>query len=180
MNADRLTRRDALALAVATASPLLLGAGAASAQDEGDAVVLQGAIVLEQTAVVVYDTAVSSGLLDREAKRVAELFRDQEQEHADALIAAFERLGGSAPKPPEAAAIPGLSELKSQAGVTAYAIELETTAVAAYYQAHQQLQDPELLRTTAGIMANEGQHLVVLRESVGRAPVPNAFETGER
>ena len=35
-----------------------------------------------------------------------------------------------------------------------------------------------LLRTTAQIMASEGQHLVVLRQALGRDPVPNAFETG--
>ena len=29
-------------------------------------------------------------------------------------------------------------------------------------------------------MANEGQHLVVLRKAAGKDPVPNAFETGEK
>jgi len=28
-------------------------------------------------------------------------------------------------------------------------------------------------------MANEGQHLVVLRQAVKQDPVPNAFETGK-
>jgi hypothetical protein len=28
-------------------------------------------------------------------------------------------------------------------------------------------------------MASEGQHLAVLREALGRPPVPNAFETGQ-
>ena len=51
-------------------------------------------------------------------------------------------------------------------------------ALAAYYQAHQKLRGAKLLRTTARIMASEGQHLVVLRQALGRDPVPNAFETG--
>jgi hypothetical protein len=29
-------------------------------------------------------------------------------------------------------------------------------------------------------MANEAQHLVVLRQAVKQDPVPNAFETGEK
>jgi hypothetical protein len=36
------------------------------------------------------------------------------------------------------------------------------------------------LKTGAQIMADEGQHLVVLREALGRNPAPNAFETGQK
>ena len=51
-------------------------------------------------------------------------------------------------------------------------------AVAAYYDAHGKLKDPKLLATGAQIMANEGQHLAVLRPLVNQPPVPDAFETG--
>jgi rubrerythrin len=182
------TRRDAMrrgiaaggALLAATSIPLLLGVRNAFAQEEDDdAAILEAAIRLEQTAVVAYDTAAGSGLLDAATTRVAELFRDQEQEHADALTTALDQLGGSAPRPPAPDAIEGLGDLRSQAEVANFAIELETMAVAAYYDAHQKLQTAELLQTGASIMANEGQHLVVLRQAVGKDPVPNAFETGE-
>lgn len=181
------TRRDALrrgiavggAVLAATSIPLLLGVRNAFAQSEDDATILAAAIGLEQTAVVAYDTAADSGLLDRATTGVAELFRDQEQEHADGLTTALEALGGSAPEPPTADSIEGLGGLRSQEEVANFAIELETMAVAAYYDAHQKLQDAKLLQTGASIMANEGQHLVVLRQAVGKAPVPNAFETGE-
>lgn len=181
------TRRDALrrgiamggAVLAATSIPLLLGVRNAFAQSEDDATVLAAAIGLEQTAVVAYDTAARSGLLDRATTGVAELFRDQEQEHADGLTTALEALGGSAPEPPTADSIEGLGGLRSQEEVANFAIELETMAVAAYYDAHQKLQDAKLLQTGASIMANEGQHLVVLRQAVGKDPVPNAFETGE-
>ena len=53
------------------------------------------------------------------------------------------------------------------------------TAVAAYYDAHRKLIAAGLLQTAASIMANEGQHLVVLRQAAGQAPVPNALETGD-
>ena len=55
----------------------------------------------------------------------------------------------------------------------------ETNAIAAYYEAQQSLRRAEFLQTTAAIMANEGQHLALLREALHREPVPNAFETGQ-
>ena len=184
------TRRDAMrrgiavggTLLAATSIPLLLRVRNAFAQSEGDgdAGILTAAIGLEQTAVVAYDTAAASGLLDAATTKVAEKFRDQEQEHADALKTALEELGGTAPSPPKPEDVEGLSGLESQADVANFAIELETMAVAAYYDAHQKLEDVKLLQTGASIMANEGQHLVVLRQAVKKDPVPNAFETGER
>ena len=101
------TRRDALrrgailggGVLAATSIPLLLGVRNAFAQSDGDAAILEAAIGLEQTAVVAYDTAAASGLLDPAVEDVAILFRDQEQEHADALITALEDLGGTARSP---------------------------------------------------------------------------------
>lgn len=59
----------------------------------------------------------------------------------------------------------------------AFALELEAMAVAAYHDAHRRLRDVALLKTAASVMATEGQHLVVVRRALGRAPVPRAFET---
>jgi rubrerythrin len=182
------TRRDALRRGIAvggiaigaTAIPTLLRIRNAFGQDGGgDARILASAIRLEQTAVVAYDTVATSGLLQGKVRRTAELFRDQEQEHADGLRAALQALGGEAPAPPERQRVPGLSELRSAADVASFAIELETMAIAAYYRAHARLKDPKLLATAARIMANEGQHLAVLRPLVNKPAVPDAFETGQ-
>jgi hypothetical protein len=51
--------------------------------------------------------------------------------------------------------------------------------VAAYFDAMGRLGEARLLQRSATIMANEGQHLAILRRRAGRDPVPNAFETGE-
>lgn len=174
----------------ATAIPLLLRVRNAFAQSEGDAAILESATGLEQIAVFSYQAAIDSGALDKDVTKVAELFRDQEQEHADGLGTALEALGGTRPaKPMDVKAVDevlaglgisnGLQTLKDQAGIAMFAIELETAAVAAYYDAHQKLQDAKLLQTGASIMANEGQHLVVLRQALGKPAVPNAFETGK-
>jgi rubrerythrin len=180
------TRREALgrgavlggAALGAAAMPSLLAPRASSAAARDDARILAAAIGLEQTAVVTYATAGSSGLLGPRLEEVARRFRDQEQEHADALIAALRQLGGRPPPPPRPSQVAGLESLRTREQVLSFAVGLELKAVAAYYEAQQALSDPGLLRTGAQIMANEGQHLVVLRQALGRQPLPGAFETG--
>lgn len=183
------TRRDALRRGVvlgggvvaAAGVPALLKARNAFAQAEGDAAILESAVALEQTAVVAYETAAKSGLLDPPLEKVAKRFQRQEQEHADGLTTALEGLGGEVRPKPKPEEIEGLGDVKSQQDVLRFAIELENMAVAAYYDAQAKLEDPKLLETTAQIMGNEGQHLVVLRKAAGEKElVPEAFEKGRQ
>jgi len=181
------TRRDAVKKGIAlgggvlaaAAIPTLLMVRNAMAQAGSDEDIVAGAVGLEQTAVVAYATAAKSGLLKGPVEQAATLFGKQEQEHADGLITALEGLGGKAPSPPTPDQVKGLSQVKNQNEILEFAVELETMAVAAYYEAHQRLQDAKLRQTGSSIMYNEGQHLVVLRQALNQNPVPNAFETGE-
>lgn len=181
------TRRDAVrrgiaaggALLAAASVPLLARARSAFAQADGDAEILKAAIALEQTAAVAYGALVGSGVLDEDLAAVLRLLREQEQEHVDALAMALESLGGGAPEPPAPEDVDGLGALRSRADVLRFGIELERMAVAAYYDAHAKLQDAKLLQTSASIMAADAQHLVVLRQELGRDPSPDAFVTGE-
>jgi rubrerythrin len=172
------------AIVAASSIPLLLSVRNAFAAAGGDAEILGGAIHLEQVAVLAYGAALDSKLLTTGFAKVAARFRDHEQEHADALTTALKDLGGT--PPPQATAkdidavVKGLGDVTSQADVANFAIELEMAAVAAYYDAHRRLIDAKLLQTGASIMANEAQHLVVLRQAVKQDPVPNAFETGAK
>jgi len=183
------TRREAVqrgiisggAIVAASTIPILIWVGKAFAQSDGDGAVLESAVGLEQTAVVAYDTAIGSGLLEASVAVVVRLVRDQEQEHADALSRALEDLGGTPPGPPAAADVEGLAAARSQEDILRFAVELENMAVMAYVDAHMKLQSPELLKTGTQIMANEGQHLVLLRQALGATPaqsVPSAFEAG--
>jgi hypothetical protein len=97
----------------------------------------------------------------------------------DVLSRALEKLDGTPPRPPTPREIEGLVRLRNQDELLRFAIELETMALAAYYDAHQKLQDGRLLQTAASIMSSAGQHLVLLRQALGHNPVPHAFETGE-
>lgn len=192
------TRRDLLrrgiavggATVAASSVPLLLGVRNAFAEAGGDQAILTSAVGLEQVAVFAYGAAIRSGALDPARKKVATLFRAQEQEHADGLKAALTAMGGKLPATPRSVeevdralgsigiGTP-LGSLKHQKQILMFAIELETAAVAAYYDAHQKLVSAQLLATGAQIMANEGQHLVTLRTALGREPLPNAFESGK-
>ncbi len=186
------SRRELLELGAAAGAsllaagtiPLPLGAASALAQTETDddpSSILEAAIGLEQGAVLAYTAAADSGKLDAENERAASLFARQDQEHADALTAALEDLGGVAPRKPSGSFdVPGLSEALSsgQAAFVRFVIELETATIRGYYEATAKLTDPRLLSLGASIMANEAQHLVVLRQVLGRAPSPRAFVTG--
>lgn len=181
------TRRDAVrrglilggGVIAASSIPLLLRIRDAFAKSEGDAGILEAAIGLEQTAVVTYETAAKSGKLKPPVEAAARLFQTQEQEHALALTAALQDLGGTPPAAPKAADVEGLSDLKNQNDILNFAIELENMGVVAYVDAAAKLRSPELVKTGAQIVSNEAQHLVVLRQTLGRDPVPAAFEAGQ-
>jgi rubrerythrin len=172
-------------LAIAASSvPVLLAVRNAFAQAGDDGEILQRAINLERIAVIAYTAAIDSGLLSAAVEKLVRQFRGHEQQHADALTTALTDLGGSPPPKPAGVkdvdkVVKGLGDARSEADLANLAIELETAAVAAYYDAHRRLIDAKLLQTGASIMASEGQHLVVLRQTVKKEPVPNAFETGE-
>lgn len=168
----------ATALAASTAAPLLTVSDA-FAQADDDAAIVEAAIGLEQQAVLAYTAAAKGDKLGRGSGR---LFARQEQEHADVLIAALKDLGGTAPeRPSNPREIPGLAEAAagSQDDFARFAIEFETATVQAYYEATARLKDPKLLSAAVSIMANEAQHLVVLRQAIGQNPSPHAFVTGQ-
>jgi rubrerythrin len=182
------SRRDAVRRGLAAGGavigaalvPALLSVrDAFAAAPQNDAGILGSAIRLENTAVAAYAAAVNSGVLTAPFRRTAVLFGRQEAEHAAALTAALRSLGGTPPAGTDAKLLAPLKSAKSQAQVARFAIELETMAVAAYYDAARKLQQARLLQTSAQIMSNEGQHLVVLRQALGKGPVPNAFENGK-
>ena len=182
------TRRDAVrrglvaggAVLGASLVPALLSVRKAfAAGPQNDAGILASAIRLENTAVAAYAAAVQSGVLTPQFRRTAALFGRQEAEHAAALTTALKGMGGTPPAGTDAKLLAPLKSARSQKQVAQFAIELETMVIAAYYDASKKLQQARLLQTSAQIMSNEGQHLAVLRQVLGKDPVPHAFENGK-
>jgi hypothetical protein len=179
-----LLRLGGLALA-AGAIPALWAARSASADSSTDVPLMQKAITLERSTVIAYDTVIAGATLSPALVAVLRGFRAHQQAHAETLTTALTDLGGAPPPPPQGVAAvdefaKGLGGARTQGQVLSFLVELETAAVAVYYDAMGKLGEARLLQTSATIMANHGQHLAILRRRAGRAPVPNAFETGEQ
>jgi rubrerythrin len=183
------TRREAMrrgllaggTLAAVATVPALLRAQLAFAQSSDDIDIIKTAAEMEIQAVVAYDTLVKTGFLRGPVGDLIRLFRDQEQEHYNALARILDDNGEDEPDKPQPADIPGLGGLASEQLMLSFAIDLENGLIKEYVQAFDKLEDADLLKTTSQIMSNEGQHLVMLRLALGADPValvPSAFETG--
>ena len=139
---------------------------------------LVAALKFEQTGVVAYEAIANSGKLSVRTTTLLRMLQDHDNQHAQQLAAALDSQGTKAPIPPRRAAIPALAGVHDDATAVAFAIDLELRAVGAYNQVVRYAGDPNLLRTVAGAMGTDGQHLVVLRQLARRTPVPGAFERG--
>jgi hypothetical protein len=136
------------------------------------------ALKVEQTAVVAYEAIANSGKLSVHATALMRVLQEHDAQHAAQLVAALDSQGVKPPIPPRRATIPALAGVRDDAGAAHFAIDLELRAVGAYNEVARNLADANLLRTVAGAMGTDGQHLVVLRQLVRRVPVPGAFERG--
>ena len=180
----RVALERGLAAAAAGAAALTLGnllrAGRAFGQDEAasaedDPSVIEGAIGVEQQAVAAYE---AKGRLLGSAVPVAELFARQHAEHVAALSKAQQDLGGDVPQAPLPSDIPGLTEVRAARQMIEFSIAIESQCLAYFVDAATKLDSGDLLRAGAQIAANDGQHLVVLRQALGIVPVPSAYPSG--
>ncbi len=153
---------------------LAAGAKPSAGQTEADVRILNTALGAEQEAVAAYQAGAESGLLAKEVLATALAFQGHHKEHAAALAATVEKLGG---KPAAAKArydFP-LAQLKSQADVLHFAAGLERGAISAYLGAVPLFADRALAQVAASILGDEAMHWAVLRQALGEAPVPSAF-----
>jgi rubrerythrin len=136
--------------------------------------VVERLLRIEQRSVQIYEELARSGGLRGRAAEAADLFLAHERRHVDALKQAL-----AAMKAP----VPGVAPGRAGVGGTARemirtALDHELTCIRAYQSAQGSLKAPALLGSAAGVMANEAQHLAVLRQLLGEQPAPVAFVTG--
>lgn len=110
---------------------------------------------------------------------VARKFGAQEQEHADAATKMLRGLGSEAEPSEETIEV---QELKTRRDALIFLYEMESETISNELNAlgllHLSWPRPEL----TSMVANQAQHLVLLRRALGAPPletVPQAFETGE-
>ena len=180
-----LSRRRALAgsglVLSATAVALLGGRDALAAETkpgaadaEADVRILNTALGAEYEAVAAYQVGADSGLLGKDVLGVAVAFQGHHKEHAAAIAATVQKLGGRPVVAKAKYSFP-VEKLKSQADVLRFAAGLEKGAISAYLGAVPLFADKALAQVAASILGDEAMHWAVLRQVLGETPVPSAF-----
>jgi hypothetical protein len=178
-----VTRRQAIARAAA--APLALAAPSRAGAITLDEVkrlereAVAAAVAAEQTSMVALEAIANGGLLDDRSRAVVRLLLAHATEHAELMAEEYEdALDDEPPLPPSRTGIPGLAGLRRQGDALRLAARLHETAIAAHLAALRRTHKAELVKTIAGVLGSDGQSLVVLRQLLGRVPVPSAFERG--
>ncbi|HEY5196341.1 MAG TPA: ferritin-like domain-containing protein [Solirubrobacteraceae bacterium] len=178
------TRRQLLggAAVVVTGGSLLASGTPAWALSSPGILSMQAAVRLEQTLAVVYGSLAGRRGLDRELRDLFGLLAEHEHQHAAALLAMVEYLGGGPPALPTLAeaeqAIPAAAAINDRPSALRLAERLENAEVFGFYTGGQTLDDVKLIEISAAVMCSDSQHLVLVRQTAGQNPIPAAFETG--
>jgi hypothetical protein len=153
-----------------------VGTPTPSSQQSADAALLDKVLARQEAAVDAY-TKVIPALSPRLA-RMGSYFRAQEQEHVDATIKALRGLEA----PAEATAEPvEPGELKSERERLLFLYELEGSTIDEELSAISKLEASWPRSLLASTVADQAQHLTLLRQALGAGPlasVPAPFENG--
>jgi Ferritin-like domain len=175
----RAVRCAALVAVVAAALAGCGGAGSVTTavpDKESDARVLNEILGRQLAAIAAYGR--SMGALDGPERVMARQFRSQEQEHVDAVTKVMRGLGAESEPREEEIAGRGL---KSEADYLAFLYEVESATIDEELHALSRLTASWARPLLGTIVANQAEHLVLLRRALGAQPleaVPEAFEDG--
>jgi len=147
---------------------------------ETDVILLRTAQSIELLAVDTYTKALASGLVTTSsASEALALFKDQHQQHADAIASMTRGIGG---EPYEKineyldilVVTPGLQAANDEASVLALATVLEKTAAETYTYAGGTFTTPDLRSAIMTIGPTEARHLALLYmlQDLNPTPVP--------
>jgi hypothetical protein len=153
---------------------LAAGAKVSAAEIEADVRILNTALGAEYEAVAAYQVGAESGLLGKDVLAVALAFQGHHKEHAAAIAATVNKLGGRAAAAKLKYGFP-VDKLKSQNDVLQFAAGFEKGAISAYLGAVPLFADRALAQVAASILGDEAMHWAVLRQVLGENPVPSAF-----
>jgi hypothetical protein len=167
---------------LAVAALLLAGCGgggtmiAAVSEKAADAETLNNVLARQQAAIRAYERTLP--LLSGPVLATAREFRASEQEHVDATVKALRGLGEEAEPEEEEIESDGL---KTQADALVFLYEVESASVAYDLRAISHLTASWPRSLLGSVAADQAQHLVVLRRTLGAdtaKSIPGAFEDG--
>jgi bacterioferritin (cytochrome b1) len=128
---------------------------------------------LEHITVAAYTAGIP--LLAPAGRMAGQRFLTQELSHAGELSGLVRQAGGVAIKAREGY---DLGHPRNGDDVLKLLHELERSQIAAYLQAIPKASMASTRAALAAVMANDAQHISVLRSQLGRQPVPSALVTG--
>jgi Ferritin-like domain len=147
-----------------------------SATESADAVLLNKVLGRQQAAIVAYGQVIPK--LSPRLAHTAAYFRAQEQEHVDAVLKALRGLKGAAEPRPETIE-PGT--LKTNGERLEFLYEIESGTIDLELSAIGDLEASWPRSLLASTVADQAQHLTLLRQDLGAGPpasVPVPFENG--
>jgi len=138
-----------------------------------DANILNSALGGEFGAVVAYQLAADSGLLQKPVLDLAIQFQGQHKAHADLLTKTVKTLGGQPAEPKKTADYK--FPIETLKDVLRFAAGLEQGAASGYLGMVPVLGDRDLAKAVASILGDEAMHWAILRQALGENPVPEPF-----
>lgn len=189
MNDQPMPRRELMAGSLALAAGAFLAscggsnsktqsvATVSTVQTESDAAILGALLDQEYSSIAAYTLLAAK--VHGAAAASARRFAAQERRHADALGRAIGGLGvtPSPPRPPSEYAA-GFPKLRGARDALSLALDVETTAMAAYSDALGKIATDALRVLAASILVTESEHAAVVLGDLGRPQVPEPFVTG--
>ena len=175
------SRRRLLGAAIASGAALIAACGSSSLRSKvkkgakvapGDVDVLNRLLEVEYYAIAAYTAGMP--FLPRHERKAAKQFLGQEVTHASTLEGLIKQAHG---KPVEPRASYDLGRPR-RANILALLHRLEAEQLDVYTRLIPSLSAGKLRATAAAIMANDAQHLSVLRQAQGQPPIPSAFASG--
>jgi hypothetical protein len=135
---------------------------------------LNGLLHLEHVAIYAYTAA--TPVLPSSMTKAGALFLNDELNHAGALAGWVKAAGGM---PIEQAPSYPIGHPGTSQEVLDMLRGIENMQISAYLGAIARLEPGEVKQSIAAIMANDAQHVAVVRAGLGQPAVPAAFVTGQ-
>ena len=157
--------------------------GAASRR--ADATIIRTFSSVESVAVVVYTTALDSGLLTTPAVAdLAKRFRSHHREHAALFVGTARDLGGAPFTDPNPIVMqqvqPVLDGLRDEVTAVNLALDVETILADTYQATMGTFADKSFNVAAMSVGGAEARHAAALAQVLGVPPVPQAFEATDR
>jgi hypothetical protein len=128
---------------------------------------------LEHTAIAAYTAGIP--LLAQPTAKAGQLFLNDEISHAGDLAGIVREAGGKPIKPAPSYA---LGHPRNSEEVLKLLHSVENAQIAGYLHAIQRLEPGVVKQQVASILANDAQHVAVVRAALGRPAIPSAFVNG--